>query len=153
MQDLRLAREQEKNRPKISPPAPSAPTPSPPKNTTAATRARSTISGSSSSSSPTSPSYETAPSIPPSSTTPTPHTLSTLANRFLRNPSRYLQQFYSLLHELSRDDSFLRKLLFILAFTLALLRRDVRARVKLAGSWLYKKIRETISMGGKVGYV
>jgi hypothetical protein len=84
---------------------------------------------------------------------PNPKTLSTLANSFLRHPSRYIQQFFALLQELSRDDSFLRTLLFALALIVALLRRDVRARVRLAFAWLSRKVRETIVMGGKVGYL
>lgn len=86
---------------------------------------------------------------PSSSSAPAPsqRTLSTLANRLLRHPSRYLRQFFSLLRELSQDDSFLRTLLFALALVVALLRRDVRTRVRLALAWMVRKVRETIVMG------
>ena len=83
---------------------------------------------------------------------PTQRTLSTLASRLLRNPARALRHFLSLLQELSRDDSFLRTLLFALALVVALLRRDVRARLRMVWMWLNRRVRETIAMGSKVGY-
>ena len=80
--------------------------------------------------------------------TPTPapaqKTLSTLANRLFGHPSRYLRQFFSLIYELSHDDSFLRTFLFALALTMALLRRDVRYRVRVAITWIARKVRETM---------
>jgi hypothetical protein len=43
--------------------------------------------------------------------------------------------------------------LFAIALIVALLRRDVRARVRLGIAWITKKIKETVVMGGKVGYL
>lgn len=91
-----------------------------------------------------------ANSSPPA---PTPRTLSTLANRLFRHPSRYFRHFLALLQDLSQDDSFLRTLLFAIALIVALVRRDVRARLRLAFAWVSRKVRETIVMGGKVGYL
>jgi len=84
---------------------------------------------------------------------PTRRTLSTLATRLFGHPSRFVRQFLTLLQDLSQDDSFLRTLLFALALIVALLRRDVRARVRLALAWMGRKVRETIGMAGKVGYL
>lgn len=36
---------------------------------------------------------------------------------------------------------------------MALVRRDVRARLRIAFAWVSRKVRETIVMGGKVGYL
>jgi hypothetical protein len=99
------------------------------------------------------PSPTQAPLPNDTSSAPTRRTLSTLATRLFGHPSRFLRQFLTLLQDLSQDDSFLRTLLFALALIVALLRRDVRARVRLALAWMGRKVRETIGMAGKVGYL
>ena len=78
------------------------------------------------------PTQTSLPAESSTSSAPTQRTLSTLAHLLLRHPSRYLRQFLSLLQDLSQDDSFLRTLLFALALIVALLRRDVRTRLRLA---------------------
>jgi hypothetical protein len=150
--DLKVLRAKEKAKP-ITPPEP----PISSKSTKSPPKVHSTSKRSSTEDDllnlPPLPIQTSLPAEPSNSSAPTQQTLSTLAHRLLRHPSRYLRQFLSLLQELSQDDSFLRTLLFALALIVALLRRDVRARLKLAMAWVGRKVRETIVMGGKVGYL
>jgi hypothetical protein len=146
LDDLKLARENEKkNPPKPINPLSMKSTPTKPKLISPSTSSLDDILDL--------PPSPTQTPIPPTSPSPTQRTLSTLATRLLRRPSRYLWQFFSLLQDLSQDDSFLRTLLFALALIAALIRRDIRARLRLAFTWVGRKVRETIVMGGKVGYL
>jgi len=141
---LKLAHEQEKAKPP------------PPKSPALDASPKSSSSPPHKHSAPT-PSRTASPTLPTSSSAssnqgPNQRALSTLAN-LLRSPQRILTHFSSLMQDLSQDDSFLRTLLFAAALILVLLRRDVRVRLKLGFAWIQRKIKETIVMGGKVGYL